>query len=272
MKLRIIPHKRANAGWNLALEEALFLKAKQDLLRGRKIQPIVKLYSFSNPSVVLGYMQKISEINYDYCMQNNVDVTMRTTGGGSVYLGKNDMQYSIITGLGYSKELLRRINMSIINALQNVGFSPNLVIKDKHPIVRMNGKGFIFDAQRRFKNLILHHGTALVDNSDYFHMPQALKASREELNILQNGNIWLRQEAEIREKSLIKSFEKELPEDMSVVRKDFTNSEIKLAKKLYKNFYTNFESFRFGKKKFGICYLTSTPYDMELYAEEDKDV
>ena len=123
MKLRIIPHKRADAAWNLALEEALFLRAKQDLLKGKEVQPIVKLYSFPRPSVVLGYMQKISEIDYNYCKENKVDVTMRTTGGGSVYLGKNDMQYSLILSSGYSKEVLRKINEEIVHAFQDVGFS-----------------------------------------------------------------------------------------------------------------------------------------------------
>ncbi len=270
MKIRIVPHQRTDVAWNLALEEALFLRAKQDVLAGREVQPIVKLYSFSKPSVVLGYMQKISEIDYDYCKDYNVDVTMRTTGGGSVYLGRNDLQYSMITGVGYSKEFLRKVNLSIIGALQDVGFSPNLVMKNEHPILRMNGKGFVFDAQRRFKNLILHHGTTLVDNDDYEHMPQALQASQEELKILEDGNVWLRQKSEVREKALIQAFEKNLP-DGSVIKKDFTHSEIQLAKKLYKKFYTNPKNLSIGMKEFGICYLTSTPYDMELYAEEDKD-
>src|SRR3989344_1661580 len=158
MKVRIIPHQRASVSWNLALEESLFLRAKQDLLEGKEIQPIIKLYSFSRPSVVLGYMQKLSEIDYDYCNESKVDVTMRTTGGGSVYLGKNDLQYSLILPTDYSKELLRRINTSIIHSLQDVGFSPQLKMLDNHPVIRMNNKSFVFDAERRFKNLLLHHG------------------------------------------------------------------------------------------------------------------
>jgi len=129
VKLRIIPHKRANAAWNLALEEALFLRAKQDLLKGKAVQPIVKLYSFPKPTVVLGYMQKISEIDKEYCDSNNVHVTMRTTGGGSVYLGKDDLQYSLLLPVDYSKEILKQINTDIVHASQDVGFSPDLVMK-----------------------------------------------------------------------------------------------------------------------------------------------
>ena len=271
MKLRIIPHKRADAAWNLALEEALFLRAKQDLLKGKEVQPIVKLYSFPRPSAVLGYMQKISEIDYKYCKENKVDVTMRTTGGGSVYLGGNDLQYSLLLPVGYSKEVLKQINADIVHAMQDVGFSPNLVIKTGHPVVRLKGRGFIFDAQRRYKDLILHHGTTLVDNFDYEHMPKALKASAEELEVLKTGNVWLRNEAEVKERSLIKALEKNFSGRASIIKKDYTNAEIKLAKKLYKNFYTNSEEIGSGKKNYGICYKNDSPYNMEKYVEEDED-
>jgi lipoate-protein ligase A len=268
-KVRIIPHKKAEAAWNLALEEALYLNARRDLLSGKEVQPIVKMYSFPNPSVVLGYMQKISEIDYDYCKDYGVDVTMRTTGGGSIFLGKKDMHYSLLLNDNYSKELLKKINMGIIGALQDVGFAPQLVNKDGHDIVRLKGKGLVFDAQRRFKNLLLHHGTTLVDDYDYEHMVPSLKASKEEAEVLKKGNTCLANEQEIKEMSLIRSFEKNLPEGASVVKKDYTNVEIKLARKLYNEFYTNKAEFSIGGKKFGICNLTSTPYDMEKYMMED---
>lgn len=271
MKVRVVPHQRADASWNLALEEALFFKAKQDLLQGKEIQPIVRLYSFTRPSVVLGFQQSISEIDYDYCKEQGVDVTMRTTGGGSVYLGKNDLQYSLILPQQFSKELLRKINTSIIHGLQDVGFSPELKIADDHPVIRIGkDKHFVFDAQRRFKDLLLHHGTILVDNNDYEHMPNALKATKEELHDLQTGNTWLREQKQVRERALVKALNKNLPENSSVTVKGFTKEEIKLAKELHKKFYTNEDEFSAGKKQFGICYLPSTMYDMNLYATKDK--
>ncbi|QQG38966.1 MAG: lipoate--protein ligase family protein [Candidatus Woesearchaeota archaeon] len=270
LKVRVIPHKRANVAWNLALEEALFLKAKQDLLSGKQVQPIVKLYSFTKPSVVLGYMQKINEVDLDFCDQNKINVTMRTTGGGSVYLERDELQYSLILPLNYSKEVLERINKSICIALQDVGFNPNLAIDNNHPVIRMDGKSFVFDAQRRFKNLLLHHGTTMVQELDHELQANALKATKKEIKDLQKGMFFLRNGQQLKEKQLIKSFEKNLPQGASIFKKDFTNEEIKLAKQLYKNFYKNKEAFSKGKKQFGICYLPSTDYDMEKYAEEDK--
>lgn len=269
MKVRIIPHRRDKAAWNLALEEALYINAKEKLDEGREIEPIVKLYSWKKPSVILGYRQNINEVDHEYINENKIDFTMRTTGGGSVYLGREDMQYSIITPRKYSLELLKNINFNIKNALKDVGLPSQIVNKNNHPVVRVAGKGSIFDAQRRYKNLLLHHGTTLVNNNDYEHMPQSLKATSEELKTLQTGNLWLKQLQQVKEKALIKAFEKNLPEQEEIKIQDYTDKEINIARKLYRNWYSNPAAFDKGTKKFGICYLTSTGYDMDWYAEKD---
>ena len=271
MKFRIIPHQRADAAWHLALEEALFLKAKDQLLHGQTVTPIIRMYSFDRPSVILGYQQRISEIDTDYCNAQNIRVTMRSTGGGSVYLGTKDLQYSLLLPFPYSKALLATINQGICYALQDCGFHPSLTIRDQHPVLRMNAKSFVFDAERRFKTLLLHHGTTLVDDSDYDAMPQALKATPRELHDLRTGNLWLSHLQQTRETALIKSFEKNLPHDASFTVQDFTTDELRLAKKLYETVYTNEETFRDGHKRFGICYLPSTRYNMEDYATEDQE-
>ncbi len=242
---------------------------------GRDVQPVVRLYSFEKPSVILGYRQRAEEVDLDFCKEQGIDVTMRTTGGGSVLLGERDLQYSLLLPVKYSKDLLKQVNERIINSLRDVGFSPNLIIKTGHPVIRLDGRAFVFDAQRRAynnrSNLILHHGTTLVDNSDYEEMHQALKATPEETHDLQTGNIWIGREKQVRENNLIRAFQKNLPENASARVKDFTEDELKLAKELYKRFYINPDEIKSGKKKFGICYLPSTPYNMGLYTTRDKN-
>jgi len=273
--VRVIPHLRASAAWNLALEEAIFLKAKLDMFKGREVQPVVRLYSFERPSVILGYRQRAEEVDLDFCREFGIDVTMRTTGGGSVLLGEKDLQYSLLLPLNYSKDLLKLINERIISSLQDVGFSPNLITKTGHPVIRLDGKAFVFDAQRRaYKNgsdLILHHGTTLVDNSDYENMHQALKATKQEIEDLRDGNVWIGRQKQFREADLVSAFQKNLPDNATIRVKDFTAEEIKLARRLYEIFYTNPEEIKSGKKKFGICYLPSTPYNMAWYTAKDKD-
>lgn len=266
---------RASAAWNLALEEALFLKAKEDMFKGMDVQPVVRLYSFEKPSVILGYRQRAEEIDLEFCREEGIDITMRTTGGGSVLLGEKDLQYSLLLPFQYSKDLLRQINQRIINSLQDVGFSPNLITKTGHPVIRLDGKAFVFDAQRRAfnngSNLILHHGTTLVDNSDYENMHRALRATQEEIDDLKTGNIWIGKQRQLKESDLVRSFQKNLPENSTIRIKDFTEEELRLAKKLYEKFYTNPNEIKSGKKKFGICYLPSTPYNMRWYTTKDKD-
>jgi lipoate-protein ligase A len=272
MKVRIIPHLRDRASWNLALEEALYLRAVDNFKKGIEVQPVVRLYSFSRPSVVLGNRQRISEIDYLYCAEHGIDVTMRKTGGGSVYLGTKELQYSLLLPELYTKELLRDINQSIVHSLEDIGFSPSLTKKTGHDLVMMDGREFVFDAQRRYgfrKSVLLHHGTTLIGDPDFEQMKYSLRASPHHLDILQNGNLWLQQKGEIREQELIRAFEKNLPVDSSVVKKDFTHEEIYLAKKLHREFYTNVDEYSNGKKKYGICYLTDSPYEMDQYAEID---
>ncbi len=269
--IRIIPFRRESAAWNLALEEALFLKAKEKLNKGQEVPTIIKTYSFSKPSVVLGHRQILEEVDHEYIDNQGLNLTMRTTGGGSVYLGKNDVQYSIITTEPYSKEFLKKINSQIVEALQDAGFPAALIKKNNHDIVRVKGKGTIFDAQRRYKNLTLHHGTTLVDNFDYDHMNAALKATKQEKKILEEGNLWLRQLKQIKEKQLIKNFEKNFSQEEKIIKKDYTEDELKLAKQLYKTYYSNRKKWSDGKKKHGICYLTDTDYDMDLYAEVENE-
>lgn len=271
MQFRIIPHERADPAWHLALEEALYLKARENILKGNPVQPIVRLYSFSQQSVILGYQQRISEVNTEFCKNNNIRITMRSTGGGSVFLGKNELQYSLLLPLNYSKELLKKINTSIIDSLQNIGFHPNLSLSGNHPVIRMNSKSFVFDAERRSPNLLLHHGTVLVENFDFDLIKGTLQATKNEVEDMQSGMLWLREVQQLKEQQLIKSFEKNLPENSSIIRKDFTNEEMQLAKKLYKNFYNNPKAFSEGKKKYGICYLPSTIYNMEQYKRGEDD-
>ncbi|MFH1592575.1 MAG: hypothetical protein ABIB47_04370 [Candidatus Woesearchaeota archaeon] len=268
MEFRIIPHERADAGWHLALEEALYLKARENIIKNKPVQPIIRLYSFSKPSVILGYQQQIPEVDKEFCKNNKIRVTMRSTGGGSVFLGKNELQYSLILPLNYSKDLLKRINTSIINSLQNVGFHPSLYLSGDHPVIRMNEKSFVFDAERRSPNLLLHHGTVLVENFDFNTVKGALKATEEEVTDMSTGMLWLRELQQVGEQQLIKSFEKNLPNGSSIRKKDFTSEEIKLAKKLYKDFYNNEKAMSKGKKKYGVCYLPSTTYNMEEYTRK----
>lgn len=279
--IRVVPHIKASAAWNLAVEEALLQTSKEKKQKGEQIQPIVHLYSFNKPTVVLGHRQRLSEIDFPYCQEQGVHVTMRTTGGGSVFLSPEEMQYGLILPKRYTHDLLTTINKTLVSGFNDIGIQPQLVEKDGHDVVRHNGRGFVFDAQRRilvnglepgtYKHLLLHHGTILVDNTDYDHMPAALKANASDLETLQKGNIWLREQEQVKSQELIKSLNRNLA-SIGVRTKvaDLTMDEYKLAQKLYHDYYAKPEQWSDGANHRGICYRTDTPYDMEQYAEEEE--
>ena len=283
--IRIVPYRRAQAAWNLALEEALYIKSLEKLKDEGTFIPIVRLYSFSSPSVILGNRQRISEIDYTYCIKNNVEVTMRKTGGGSVYLGRNDIQYTFILPVRYSRDILFSINSQLVNGLTRAGYTPVLTEENNHPVIRLQQKSFVFDAQKRSiiyngdienpKFAILHHGTILIDNRDYDHMPSALKADKKTLEKIQKGNVWLARYRFITEQLIVDALQRSLPFAISQsFVQDYTAEEIILAKELYQDFYANPEKFSDGKKRYGICYIPtlmdkSTEYDMEKYVEQE---
>ena len=71
-----------NAAVNMALEEAMLLRAKK--------KAAIRFYDFARDSVVLGYAQST-----DALKKRDADVVRRVTGGSHVQTGKNILAYSI---------------------------------------------------------------------------------------------------------------------------------------------------------------------------------
>lgn len=282
-KIRVVPHFKGPASLCLAREEALFSLAVKQIKSHGSFDPIVGLYSFSKSSVILGYNQPMNEIDFSYCDEHNIQVTMRKTGGGSVFLSSEEMQYFYILPFNYSKEILRSVNSRILAGLNDAGFSPQLKLVNDHHVLRLNDtNSFVFDAQR-FRpildkegihqgSVLLHHGTMLVDEKDFGHMPNALNAPPELARKLQQGNVWLRNEMEIKTNRLIQVLQKNLPFDSSTYNKDLTSSELALAKTLHNNYYNDRNKFKGGSKAYGICYIPGPDYNMDNYRVTDQEV
>jgi hypothetical protein len=282
-KVRVVPHFSGSAAMNLAKEEALFLGAAEELKKSGKFDPIVGLYSFVNPSVILGYRQPLEEIDLSYIDEHNIDVTMRKTGGGSVFLSPDEMQYYYILPFKYRESILHSINKGIQTGLGDAGFSAQIKLINKHHVLRMDeDHSFVFDAQRRrfvFRgdvnnplHLFLHHGTILVDDREYGHMPSALMAPPKIAERLQTGNVWLRNKQQIGMQRLIKVLQRSLPLNSETYTKNFEPEEINVAQGLHDDYYSVRNRFSDGKKAYGICYLPGPDYDMNKYMTEEVSV
>lgn len=156
-------------------------------------------------------------------------------------------------------------NSHLITAMQDRGFAPELRISNRHPVIRINNKSFVFDAQRRSPHVLLHHGTTMMDKERLMELFTALNATEKKKEDIMFGMAWPNDLQEMRNSTLARSYPRRLaPEGFMV--KDLTSKEHRLARQLYKSFYSREEAISFGKKRYGICYLPSTQYNMEEYA------
>jgi lipoyl(octanoyl) transferase len=88
---RFIPFKIFNAFENMAIDEAIFREYQRT-----DTPPTLRLYSWSPPSVSLGYFQATwKEVNVEACRRYSVNIVRRPTGGKAVH-HENDLTYSVI--------------------------------------------------------------------------------------------------------------------------------------------------------------------------------
>ena len=137
---------------NLAMEEYLFRNSAEDL---------IILYT-NQTSIIIGKHQNLlAEVNFQYCFANNIPLLRRISGGGTVYHGKGNLNYSFIlsrekSGLNYHKNLipLQKFFEEILNL--NIETSPRNDLW-------LHAKKISGTAEHILKNRVLHHGTLLYD-------------------------------------------------------------------------------------------------------------
>lgn len=290
--VRVIPYTHQPAPLSLALEEAVFRCAMEQLKQTGWFDPIIRIYSFSKNSVILGYMQRIDEISTTYCASHNIDVTMRITGGGSVFLTPHDIQYSCILPYRYDHQMLKLVNTSITNALKEHQIYATLRTVNGQPVSRLPKQGidksFVFDAQRRAScithqgqtaHAVWHHGTILVSTQGYEHMPQALKAPPRVIDAINYGNAWLGTLPTFIRNTCIKNLQQHLFQG-KLYEQSYTDQEYLLAQDLLKSFYANPKAFSNGRKTYGVCYIPDAgvimlpdqdiTYDINKYVVEEQ--
>jgi lipoate-protein ligase A len=148
----------ASAEENLALDEALLLEAEA----GRAGE-VLRVWEYPNLAVVLGSGCKLAEdCDESACLAGGVPILRRSSGGGTVLLGKGCLCYSLV--LRYDRSPLltdvrrsyRLILAGVMEALGRSGVE-QAGISD----LSLEGRKFSGNAQQRKRNHLLHHGTIL---------------------------------------------------------------------------------------------------------------
>jgi lipoate-protein ligase A len=181
------------AAENLALDEALLLEAEAG--RGGDL---LRVWHLAQPAVVLGAGCSLArDVDEAACRADGVPVQRRSSGGGTVLLGRGCLLFSLILSYDAAPELgeigssyafiLGRLRKSLLDLrpdIERAGTSD----------LAASGRKFSGNAQQRKRTHLLHHGTILVDFDlssigHYLRMPEKqpeYRAGRDHATFLMN--------------------------------------------------------------------------------------
>jgi len=146
---------------NLALDEALLLEAEAG---GPEV---LRFWEWPQAAVVLGAGGKVAEeANVADCDADNVPIVRRSSGGGTVLLGRGCLLYSLV--LSYERDprladlhaSYRVILDRMVEALRP--FAGGVAWNGTSDLV-VGDRKFSGNAQQRKRGHLLHHGTLLYD-------------------------------------------------------------------------------------------------------------
>lgn len=174
--IRLITQGPCEAYYNMALDEAI-----SEAVRQKLSPPTLRLYQWDRPSLSLGYFQKFSDIDADYCTGKGYPVVRRQTGGRAI-LHDAELTYSFSASSespfkGSLLENYTVISNALLHALEITGIKAEASFRKKRESgqktpacfkavsygeITVNGKKLIGSAQKRYKDGFLQHGSILM--------------------------------------------------------------------------------------------------------------
>ena len=147
----ILSHSR-DIYFNLAAEEYL-LKQKSD--------DVFMLWQ-SETSVVVGKHQNtLAEINYSYILERQMPVARRLSGGGTVFHGPGNLNFTFIQNGEPGKMVnFPKFIAPVIDYLKTLEITAEIGTKNE---VLIEGIKISGNAEHIYKKRVLHHGTLLFD-------------------------------------------------------------------------------------------------------------
>lgn len=156
-QIRILETGDNSGPWNMALDEVLMLNSVNEKI------PILRIYGWKPATVSIGYFQSLDdEVDREKCRQAGIDVVRRMTGGGAVF-HDSELTYSFITKV-YPQNIMESYSLicdPVVTCISKLGFDAKFV--PLNDIIINNNKKVSGNAQTRKKNILLQHGTILLD-------------------------------------------------------------------------------------------------------------
>jgi lipoate-protein ligase A len=179
--------------YHMRRDEELALERTQD----QSLPNVLRLYSWEPAAVSIGFQQDLASVDADECRYHNIDVVRRPTGGRAV-LHKNELTYAVIWRVPFDIGINASHNLiveALVRSLSSLGTAslelsdPRATVRDefkqgslsnaacflstsRHEVT-FEGKKTIGSAQRRFGNVLLQHGSILL-NREHLLLPELL--------------------------------------------------------------------------------------------------
>jgi lipoyl(octanoyl) transferase len=175
---------KCSPAYNMALDEALLEWHSKGL-----INPTVRFYGWDPATLSIGYFQKVEkEINLEAVQKYGLGFVRRPTGGRGV-LHEHELTYSVIVSADHPKmpqgvtESYRVISEGVLEGFKNLGLNAYFAVpktKEEQDLLKSPRSAVCFDApswyelvvegrkvagsaQTRQKNVILQHGSIILD-------------------------------------------------------------------------------------------------------------
>lgn len=165
----------------MALDEAIAISVRKG-----ESPPTLRVYGWNTPSVSIGYSQKVSDIDSEYCKKKGIPIVRRPTGGRAV-LHSSEITYSFSVKTDnemFSKGLrdnYKKISTVFVIFLSKIGLSPEVRLLRKNPTTRsplcfesisygeitINGRKIIGSAQKRWADGLLQQGSIPISIDRY---------------------------------------------------------------------------------------------------------
>jgi lipoate-protein ligase A len=154
-KIRLLETGHKPASYNMALDQALMSTVQNSI-------PVLRLYGWQPAAVSIGYFQSLEEeVDVKKCKELEIDIVRRITGGGAV-LHEHELTYSFITK-NYPANIMESYELicePVVISLRNLGFDAKF--SPLNDII-VNNKKVSGNAQTRRENILLQHGTILLE-------------------------------------------------------------------------------------------------------------
>lgn len=244
--IRLISHGPHHAFFNMALDEAI-----SEAVREKLSPPTLRLYQWDRPSLSIGYFQKTSDINTDYCRMKEYPLVRRLTGGRAI-LHDEELTYSFSSSADSSPfqgSLLDNysiISNALLSGLRQIGLHAESSFQRKRNAGHKNpacfkavsygeitagGKKIVGSAQKRYRDGFMQHGSILLCFNAKALSSVLMQSSTDDFREIGSVSTYMRDVSVTDLRTAIKeAFERDLR--VKVISDNPTKYELTLAGKL----------------------------------------